>query len=152
MSKVHHYILAATILIASCGTTENTLCEAGGCYLVGSWTEEEAQALTVVTNAIVDAGFTEPGYMINFVHDPNSHFRGTTWREWRNGQDEPRDPSVGYGGTVIHEWCMVLINRCGSKEPYLYSLLIHELVHALGYYEHDRAFKAAEAKIWEYLD
>ena len=138
------------LLLISCGTTETQVCEAGPCYLVGDFYQIEAQAVTDVTRALVDAGFTEPGYAINFVHSPDASFMGTTWAEWRNGVVEPTDPEVGYGGTVIHKWCMVFINRCGSKEPHLYSLLIHELTHALGY-NHGERMQEVEQLIKSYL-
>lgn len=148
MKKV--FFLVITLLIASCGTSEDTCCEAGPCYLVGDWTQEEAQAVTDVTNAIVAAGFTEPGYMVNFVHSPDAHFKGTTWKEWRIGGIEPTDPEVGYGGFCDREWCMVLINRCGSKAPHLHSLLIHELIHACGF-DHGPEMKKAEKEVWKHL-
>lgn len=114
---------------------------------MGDWTDEEARALTEVSKAIVDAGFVETGYAVNFVHSPDAHFKGTTWRKRRVGGIEPTDPEVGYGGWCDHPWMMVFINRCGSKEPFLYSLLVHELVHALGY-DHGPAMRAAEEKVW----
>jgi len=149
MKKV--FFLAITLLIISCGSPESGMCVAGGCYLVGDWTQLEAQAVTDVTAALVDAGYTEPGYMINFVHDPNSSFKGTTWKEWRIGGIEPTDPEVGYGGFCDREWCMVLVNRCGSKEPHLYSLLVHEIMHAVGF-DHGPEMKKAEQKVWEHLN
>ena len=134
------------ILLVSCGTDDVGVCS-GGCYLAGDYTPEEAQALADVTNAITDAGYAEPGYAINYVHSPDAPFRGTTWREYRNPEGvEPTDPAVGYGGIVIHEWCMIYINRCGSKEPHLYSLLVHEILHAVGF-SHGPEMRAAEEKV-----
>ena len=138
------------LLLIACGSTETQVCEAGPCYLVGDHTKEEAQALSDVTRAIVAAGFTEPGYAINFVHSPDAHFKGTTWAEWRIGGIEPTDPEVGYGGWCDRPWCMVFINRCGSKEPHLYSLLVHELTHALGY-DHGERMQEVEQLIKSYL-
>jgi hypothetical protein len=138
------------LLLISCGTSETQVCEAGPCYLVGDFTQLEAQAVTDVTNALTAAGFTEPGYAVNFVHSPDAHFKGTTWAEWRVGGIEPTDPAVGYGGWCDRPWCMVFINRCGSKEPHLYSLLVHELTHALGY-DHGQRMKEVEQLIKSYL-
>ena len=137
----------ALALLLSCGTDDGGAC-AGSCYLVGDYTEEEARALTDVTRAIVDAGIVEPGYAVSFVHDPNASFKQTTWKEWRVGGIHPTDPSVGYGGWCDRPWCMVFINRCGSKRPFLHSLLIHEIMHAAGY-DHGAEMKAAENRVWE---
>ena len=70
-------ICLTALALLSCGTDDCT--EAGPFYLVGDWTDEEARALTEVSKAIVDAGFQETGYAVNFVHDPNASFKGTTW-------------------------------------------------------------------------
>ena len=148
MRKV--YAFAITLLIISCGTSESNTCEAGPCYLVGDYTQEEARAVTTVTAAIVVAGYTEPGYMVNFIHDPLAHFKGTTWKEWRIGGIPPTDPEVGYGGYCDREWCMVLINRCGSKKPHLYALLVHEILHAVGF-DHGIEMRKAEEKVCRHI-
>ena len=143
-------------VLISCGTTEQNLCTAGPCYLVGDYTPGEARAVTIVTDAIVAAGYTEPGYAVNFVHSPEASFKGTTWKEWRAPCGvEPTDPKVGYGGWCDRPWCMVFINRCGSKEPRLYQLLVHELMHAVGFNHGNPAeaakMQAAEKRVWEHI-
>lgn len=148
--KMRLTTVAALLFLLSCGTSEHDTCEAGPCFLVGDWTQEEARALTVVTNAITDAGYTEPGYAVNFIHDPNTSFKGTTWKQWRTQGIPARDPEVGYGGCCDREWCMVFVNRCGSKRDKLYELLVHELMHAVGF-DHGPEMKAAEQKVWENL-
>jgi hypothetical protein len=111
---------------------------------------EEARALTDVTNAITDAGFTEPGFAVNFVHSGDAHFKGTTWAEWRIGGIEPRNPEEGYRGYCDRRWGMVFIRRFGEAEPYIHSLLIHEILHARGY-DHGLEMKAAEERVWDQM-
>ena len=137
------------LLILGCGTPETDTCVAGPCYLAGDFTDEEARAVTVVTRAIVDAGYTEPGYAISFIHSPEATFKGTLWVDWRCGV-EPRNPAEGYRGFCCRKWCMVFVRRFGEARPYLYELLVHELVHALGY-DHGERMRAAEKEIWGHI-
>jgi len=136
-------------LLSSCGT-EGTICEAGPCYLVGDYTQKELDATIAVENALVAAGFALPGYAINFIHSPDAPFKGTTWKNFRIYGVQPTDPDVGYGGFCDRELCMIWVNRCGSKEPHLHALLIHELLEAIGYHNGPE-IRAEQRRVQEYL-
>lgn len=127
-------------VLGCCGSAE-----AGPAYLVGDYTQEELEALTAVQNAFQCAGFPYSGVAVNFVHSPDAHFKGTTWAEWRLPGVPARNEAEGYRGYYDQVWHMVFIRRYGEAEPLLHDLLIHEILHSLGYH-HDTPQAAEKMK------
>ena len=141
------------LLLFGCGDAEG----GGGAVLVGDYTKEEARAVAEVTAAFQDTLGTEPDVMVNFVHSPDARFRGKAWKDFRhidshypNGYPA-RNEEEGYRGYYDREWHMVLVRRYGEVRAFLYELLVHELLHAMGYDYEDGTMKLAEKFIIEYL-
>ena len=128
---MRYRILGAMVLalaLAGCGTGH---C-GGGCVLVGDYTQEEAKAVTEVTAAFQEVLGTEPDVMVNFVHSPGAMYRGARWENYHTGSEMSVN-SEGYYGLWDSEHCMVLVRRYGEAVPIMRQILIHELLHALGY-------------------
>jgi hypothetical protein len=142
---------------ASCGEAEEPPCH--GTYLAGEFTNEEVEALTKVLQTFSDMGIEEPCYLVTFIWSPEHPFRGGVWKDYRTTSGvEPEDPEQGYKGLCDRGYkglCdrtnkIVYVRRSGNAENKLYGLLIHELLHAVGY-NHGDNMKAKENEVWEWM-
>ncbi len=132
------------LVLAGCGADDSQC--AAQCTLVGSWTEVEAHALTQVTGAMQELGLPRPTCWVNFVHSPDAEYKGVAWKDYRIPGVKESHPGEGYQAIYSHEYCMALVRRYGEAGPYLVELLIHELLHSVGY-AHGDVMRQAEQEI-----
>jgi len=141
-------LIAILPLTHACGAEER---ECFGTYLGGRFTNAEVRALTEVLEAFEAVGLNEPCYIVSFIWDVQTPYRGVPWKDYRTPAGvEPTNPEEGYKGLCSREFGVVYIRRVGNAEPYLYWLLIHELLHAVGY-DHGDRMRAKELEVREEL-
>lgn len=151
------------ILTQGCGETDEDPCNA--CHgdhamirhydtsiiMMALAAEEEAKAAITVLKAFRTADIPDPRYYIIFVSSPEQPIRGTTWADFRLPGVEPRNPAEGYRGYCDRENRAAYVRHYGEAAPYLYELLVHELLHAAGY-NHGPEMKAIEQKVMEIVN
>ena len=94
---------------------------------------------------------SDPCCLVSFIYRPDQPFKGTIWKDYRNPAGVvPTDPSEGYKGLCDRTNGVVYVRRFGNAEAHLYSLLIHELLHILGY-DHGQRMQAWEEEVWKHL-
>jgi len=122
-----------------------------GVMLCGDYDPLDARVVTLVTRAFQAVGIEEPCYCVIFVYSPDAMFRGKRWADFRVPDTPARNPDEGYRGFCDRDFLAVYVRRYGEAAPHCLSLLIHELLHAVGY-DHGPAMKATEDRVWTYLD
>ena len=143
-------ILAVTLalLLLSCGSAADSGPWYDETWIDGPATAEEEEALEAVLAAFKGVGLPDPCYRVVFVREPEQAIRGTTWAEFRLTKVQPRNLAEGYRGLCDRAYRTVYVRRFGEAEPYLISLLIHELVHAVGY-DHGPEMRRVEKSLWD---
>ena len=113
-------------------------------------TMEEQQAMWDVYDAFCALGY-EPTCCVVFVRDHDYPIGGTTWHSYRNPQGtDPRNPDEGYRGLYRPSSRRVYVRCFGEAEPYLVSLLIHELAHSVGFM-HGEEMRQFERRVKEQM-
>ena len=140
-------VMLTAFLLTACGHDD---CDYPPGKVLGDATPEEIQAAHEVPLAIEAAGYGLPHYAVNYIHSRDDYMHGTTWSEYRWSTVQPTDGLDGYRGICLEGDCAVYIRRFGGMEDKLYSLLVHELLHAVGF-EHGTRMKAAEQHVHEIL-
>jgi hypothetical protein len=122
------FILLWCLLVVACGT-EETKEEFGLC---SDATVEEQACMWQVYDAFLELGH-ELGGCVFFVRSPDQEIlEGTTWAELPTKyRVEARNAAEGWRGWY-HDG-VAYVRRYGEAEPFLESLLIHELAHSVGF-------------------
>ena len=132
-------------LLAACG--EETM--KGEFGLCSDATLEEQDAVWQVYDA-----FCELGYKLHccvvFVRSPDQEvLKDVTWLELpEKYRVEARNSAEGWRGWYHRG--VAYIRRYGEAEPYLESLLIHELAHSVGF-QHGPAMEEFESRVKEQM-
>lgn len=132
-------------LAAACGEEEMQ----GQFGLCSDATEEEQETLWEVYDAFCETGY-ELECCVVFVRSPNQQIlEGATWVELPYKYHiDARNAAEGWRGWY-HDG-VAYVRRYGEAEPYLESLLIHELAHSVGF-EHGPAMKEFESRVKEQM-
>lgn len=136
-------ILLWILLVVACGNEET-----GGAFgLCSEATIEERDAVWQVYDAFLELGY-ELHCCVVFVRSPNQEIvEGATWDELPTKHKiEARNAAEGWRGWY-HDG-VSYVRRYGEAEPYLESLLIHELAHSVGFH-HGPEMQRFEAKVLE---
>ena len=112
-------------------------------------TLEEEETLWRVFDAFRELGY-EPQCCVVFVRSPDQQVKnGLTWVELPDKYDiDARNAAEGWRGCYLEG--VVYVRRYGDAEPYLESLLIHEMAHSVGF-QHGSAMKEFESRVKEQL-
>lgn len=143
--KAVGYIVLWFFLVAACGEDE-LQSEFGLC---SDATLEEEDTLWKVHDAFWELGY-ELGCCVVFVRSPDQEvLNGWTWVELPDKYRlEARNAAEGWRGWY-HQG-VAYVRRYGEAEPYLESLLIHELAHSVGFH-HGSAMKKFEWRVKEQM-
>jgi len=112
-------------------------------------TEEEEAAVLQVQDAFLELGY-ELDCCVVFVRSPDQVLLDdTAWVELPDKfRVEARNAAEGWRGW--YHAGVAYVRRYGEAEPYLESLLIHELAHAVGF-KHGPAMKRFESQVKEQM-
>ena len=133
-------------LVVACGEEETKR----GLDLCSDATFEEQDSMRQVHDAFYELGY-ELDCCVIFVRSPDQKIlEDTTWLELPlTYRTEARNASEGWRGWY-HDG-VAYIRRYGEAEPYLESLLVHELAHSIGF-QHGPEMKQFEAQVREQID
>jgi len=139
-------LILLLVVIPACG---EDLCTEPGVHIQGPAIMEDIETLSIVLDAMQDSGIGEPACtVVVFLYD-SDHAKSIL----------PTSPKAGRTDNLVRGMCRrhddgrrtVYIRRYGDAEPYCMSLLVHELVHAIGY-DHGEVMKEVERKIWDVIN
>jgi hypothetical protein len=132
------------LVLAACGEHEEQTTEFGLC---SDATLEEQETMWRVYGTFCELGY-EPHSCVVFVRSPDQEvLDGLTWVELPDRyRIDARNAAEGWRGCYLGG--VVYVRRYGEAEPYLESLLIHELAHSVGF-QHGSAMKAFESRVEE---
>jgi hypothetical protein len=133
------------LLIAACGEGEVE----GQFGICSDATKEEEAAVWEAHDAFFELGY-ELHCCVAFVRSPDQEvLEDTPWVELpEKFRIEARTAAEGWRGWYHNG--VAFVRRYGEAEPYLESLLIHELAHAVGF-KHGPAMKRFESQVKEQM-